>query len=221
MKESELALTYMPYILFDITEPFDVKGIGYSIYLQSAESKSFNRFIQIDSDKTMFAIEYEIYFDYDIQHLYDLEHIWVFVGPDEKICGVEGSFHGLYLRCILSGPDAIKDSTHVHLFCQPGKHAFMADGNLFRMKPDWYTSCNAFAGKDGILIPDMFCDILSASEEVQDQVRSYIRKHYSFQPTLHFEYRPLDDGLIMSWEKLKMMIPERIKNELSRIRNNS
>lgn len=217
MTDLELALKYSPYILFDKAEPFDVKGMGYSIFRQSDKSKSFDRSISIDKSKVDFAIEYAVYFDYDIQHLYDLEHIWVYVDYAGNVCDAEASFHGRYFKSLIFDENGMENGTHARFYCQPGKHAFLPDGKLFKLKPDWYTSCNEFCGEDGLLVKDMFQDQLPDTPELQRQVRCYIKKHFAFQPTLQFQYKSLDDSVFMTWEELKVMVPTRIKRELETI----
>ena len=101
MEDIELALKYKPNIMFDKAEPFDVKGMGCSVFYQSGKSASFDRSIDIDKSQVEFAIEFAVYFDYDIQHLYDLEHIWVFVDHAGKVCDAEASFHGNYFKSLI------------------------------------------------------------------------------------------------------------------------
>ncbi|MGF7143169.1 hypothetical protein HNQ56_001591 [Anaerotaenia torta] len=217
MSDLELALRYSPYIMFDKLEPFAVNGIGCSVFRQSGASRSFRRELYLEPVEAAFVIEYAVYFDYDIQHMYDLEHIWIYVDSDGGICDAEASFHGFYLKSMSLGKEIIKDGTHLQIYCQPGKHAFMPDGNLFRLLPDWYLCCNLLAGSEGLLVMDLFKEHYSTDHHRQKQVEQYIKKKYAFEPTLQFEYRPLDNSLFSTWEALRSLIPVKIKKELSRI----
>lgn len=217
MSDFDLAVNYSPHIMFDKSEPFNIQGIGYHIYTQPGISRSFRREILFNTVEVAYVIEYAVYFDYDIQHLYDLEHIWIYVDHDGKLCDAEASFHGFYFKSMSLGNCFIHDGTHLELYCQPGKHAFMPDGKLFRLLPNWYLCCNQLAGTEGLLVMDMFRDYYTTDMERQRRVGQYIRKHYSFEPTLQFEYRPSDRSLYHTWEELKNMIPDRINEELKKI----
>jgi hypothetical protein len=217
MSDLELAMKYSPHIMFDKAEPFEVKGIGYSVFSRSGASKSFRRELYLNPSETAFVIEYAVYFDYDIQHLYDLEHVWIYVDPNGNICDAEASFHGFYLKSMALGNCIINGGTHLQIYCQPGKHAFMPDGNLFRLLPDWYLCCNMLAGAEGLLVMDMFKEYYSTNDELQKRVERYINKNYAFEPTLQFEYRPLKDNIFGTWEELRNLIPIRIRKELSKI----
>lgn len=216
MEDREIALNYQPRILFDLAEPFEVKGMGYTVFRNTRKSDSFRRTVPVEAEKTAFAVEYAVYFDYDIQHLYDLEHIWVFIGHDGKVEDAEASFHGKYLKA-MSLERNVEGGAHVQLFCQPGKHAFLPEGRLFTLLPDWKAACNVQAGNMGLLVMDLFGDALSTTPELQETVHRYIREHFSFQPTLQFEPKRLNDSLLLPWSQLKAEIPVRIKKELARI----
>lgn len=213
MSDLKLALTYAPRILFDRAEPFTVDGIGYTVLRQSGPSPSFRRHIEL-APGMAFCMEYAVYFDYDIQHLYDLEHIWVFVDHAGQVCDVQASFHGRYMNALLPQFPGLLAGTHMSLYCQPGKHAFLPDGQLFRLLPDWQRACNEAAGDAGLLVMGLFADQLAATPQMQQQVARYIRSRYSFTPTLEFEPRPLDDALMMTWERLKALIPVRVQRQL-------
>ena len=75
LNDLEISRKYLPYIYFDKKEPFYPRNVGYSIFLETTESKSFNRTIEVDAD-THFVIEYAIYWNFDIGHLYEMEHVW-------------------------------------------------------------------------------------------------------------------------------------------------
>lgn len=215
MEDLELALLYKPRIYFDKAEPFEIKGMGFSIFHQSEKSSSFRRVIEINPEKIAFAVEYAVYFDYDIQHLYDLEHIWIYVGHDGKVADAEASFHGRYMKAMALERDIVPDGLHAEFFCQPGKHAFMPEGRLFKLLPDWDLACNALAGRSGLLVMDMFGDKLSTTPALQQKVQKYIKTNFSFEPTLQFEYKDVADALFLPWPQLKAEIPERIQHELA------
>lgn len=215
-EDQKIALQYQPRIRFDLAEPFAVKGMGYTVFRSTGKSASFRRTVTVDPEKTAFAVEYAVYFDYDIQHLYDLEHVWVYVGHDGKVNDAEASFHGKYLKAMSLGGN-VENGAHVRLFCQPGKHAFLPEGRLFTLLPDWNEACNAQAGNMGLLVMDLFGDAISTTPELQETVHRYIRGKYAFRPTLQFEPRALDDSLFLPWPRLKAEIPIRIQKELARI----
>ena len=217
MSDLELALKYKPYIMFDKAEPFEVNGVGYSILRTPGQSPSFRRELEFDKSKVDYVIEYSIYFDYDIQHMYDLEHIWVYVNHQGDIYDAEASFHGRFFKAMIPGHSQILDKTHLQIFSQPGKHAFLPEGYMFQLIPNLYTACNEKAGEDGLLIMDLFKDQISADMRQQDRVKKYIKNQFAFVPTLDYEYRPLSDKLFYTWEELSDIIPVRINEELKRI----
>jgi hypothetical protein len=150
MTDHELALRYKPHIMFDRREPFELINLGYTVARESGRSPSFKRDIALPPG-TAFCIEYAVYFDYDIQHLYDLEHIWVYADAKGKLTDAEASFHGHYFKTLaLSRPRPENGETLV-CYCQPGKHAFMPQGEYFRLLPDWFSACNTGAGIGGLL----------------------------------------------------------------------
>lgn len=217
MQDLQLAVKYLPYIMFDHAEPFCIDAIGYTVIHQTGNSPSFRRQLEVDPQTMAFVVEYAIYFDYDIQHLYDLEHIWVSVGHDGEVCDVQASFHGKYFNAMLPQYRTLHDQTHFEIFCQPGKHAFLPHGQLFRLIPGWDTACNIHAGQAGLLVMDMFSESLHTTPQIQQRVMQYIRTQYSFSPTLQFEHRPVADALLMPWQHLKMLIPQRINHQLELI----
>ena len=75
-------------------------------------------------------------------------HARIAAGRIGQVMDAEGSFHGKYLKLLLPElPGALLPTQgHVHAFCQPGKHAFMPNGQLFRLLPDWYAACTTACG---------------------------------------------------------------------------
>lgn len=213
-------LDYAPVFMLDKNEPFEIKAIGVSEFTEAKRSDSFpKREIYIDN-KIKKVYEYAIWLDYDIQHLYELEHVWVYVGNDNNVIKVEGSFHGKYLNVEnldTNKPD-LRDKTHPIVYMQPGKHAILSDKRLVRLIPGWYECCNEMAGIDGVDIHDFYADKVSVDFNLQEKVKKYIKDKYSFYPSLDFkEYVPAKD-IFMTWEELKVSIPDRIENELRKVR---
>lgn len=213
----ETAKRYLPHIMTDRAEPFEVKGIGYTVFDAPGRSRSFRRDVYFDTERVAFVVEYAVYFDFDIQHLYDLEHIWIFVGHDGAVVDAEASFHGFYLKAMALEPYEVMDETHLKIYCQPGKHAFMQQGNLFKLLPDWFLCCNLLAGSEGLLVMDLYEGRIATDDEKQAAVEAYIKTNYSFAPTLVFEYKPLNDDLLLPWGTLKETIPPRINAILATI----
>ncbi|MBQ4581437.1 MAG: hypothetical protein IJA83_12335 [Clostridia bacterium] len=216
MDDMQLALQYAPIIHFDVDETIPLKKVGYTVFREEQRSDSFPK-RTVKPEDGGFVIEYALFWDYDIQHMYDLEHIWVFVNEDGYVIKAEASFHGKYLT--LWEPDmdfapAPLDG-RVHAFCQPGKHAFLPDGQLFRLIPGWFESCNAAAGGD-ILVGGPFAGAYQPTAEDHARCAAHIRKTMGFEPTLVFdEGSIIPADLLCTWEELKSWIPHRI-DELCR-----
>lgn len=217
MTDRELAILYAPHLYFDKNEPFKIDNIGYSIIRNTGKSPSFNRVIFIDKEKVDFVIEYQLYYDFDIQHMYDLEHFWVYVDYDGKVYDGEASAHGSFLNCYQYKKE-LKDSTHIPIYVQPGKHALFPDGNLFKLYSDYETVCNKLAGVDGLLVAEMFKNDIINNSYTNYLVCAYIRKHYTFKPSLEFYCVDYDTDIIVTWEELFVIIPKRINKLLDSLR---
>ena len=194
MSDLELALQYAPILHFDEKETIPLRAVGYTVFWQSGKSDSFPmRNIHAEEGRS-FVIEYAYYWDYDIQHMYDLEHIWVMVGKDGKAFRADGSFHGGFIPLgITSGP-ALTGS-HIHAFAQPGKHAFVGNGELFRgFEKLILDSCTLHAG-GGVLIGGPFAGSFVPTQEDHEASRWYICKYLSFEPSFRFrEEAPGDEN---------------------------
>ncbi len=236
-----LCLKYAPRISVDDNEPFAITGIGCTVFSEAGKSPSFHgsvdrrRTIDPASRNAEFAIEYAYSFDYDIQHLYELEHIWVYVDSKGKVCGAEGSFHGKFLNLwtkhfpILDnagkGLDTDSESTHIHVYAQPGKHAFMAAPELFELIPDLIEACGPLAGEAGFDLPQMFEGTVRINgnaadpqdPELNQAVKTYIKNHFAFVPSMTFHQVELDSSLYRTWDSLAEEIPRRLEAELHRI----
>lgn len=211
MDEQRLAERYAPIIHYDVKETIPVAAVGYTIFREERRSDSFPK-RTVAPDAGGLVIEYALYWDFDIQHMYDLEHIWVWVSAEGEVTRTQGSFHGKYLTlwepempCGLAPEDG-----HVHAFCQPGKHAFLPEGGLFRLIPDWYACCNAQAGGP-VLVGGPFQGTYHPTPEEDARCEAWIRRHLAFEPTLIFtDGVAVPEQLLCPWETLKAEIPGRI-----------
>ena len=250
-----LAERYVPRLRYDRAEPFELQGVGYTVYTadnirradnicradsacraDGAEVKSVSCKLRFPVEPGETVIEYAFYYDFDIQHLYDLEHVFVRVGPEGspqgspernpesspegRISGVLGSFHGKFLNNLLEGETEFED-THVILYVQPGKHAFIHKPHYFRLFPERDKCCREYAGQDGLLIAPMFEGRISTDEAFDRQVERYIRENYAFTPAWEFsaEYPrlPKAEEKLMPWEELDGLIVRRIAEWKRRI----
>ncbi|MBQ8554817.1 MAG: hypothetical protein IJ438_02980 [Clostridia bacterium] len=210
MTDLELALRYAPLIHYDIDETIPLRKVGYTIFREGRRSDSFPK-REVVPEKGGFVIEYALFWDYDIQHMYDLEHIWVYV-TQERVTRAEGSFHGKYLTLWEEGmPFALPvEEGHVHAFCQPGKHAFLPHGQLFRLIPGWRECCGELAG-GAVLVGGPFASLYQPTPEDDQRCARYIRENLTFTPSLVFTAgQRLEDAALCSWEDLKAWIPRRI-----------
>lgn len=211
MDDFALALKYAPVIHFDVNETIPLAAVGYAVFREEQRSDSFpNRMVK--PDDCGLVIEYALYWDFDVQHMYDLEHIWVWVAADGRVTRAEGSFHGKYLTLWEPElPFALwPDGNHIHAFCQPGKHAFLPDGELFRLMPGWHESCNSRSG-GAVLVGGPFGGLYQSTPEEDERCERYIRENLSFRPTLNFDEGTVISGdLLRPWEALKKWIPGRI-----------
>ena len=212
MTDRELAIQYAPHLYFDKNEPFNLDRIGYSVFYKSQRSKSFERDIQLENG-TAFVVEYQLYYDYDIQHMYDLEHVWIYVARDGSVLNAEASAHGSFLNCYRYNP-VLEEDTHLRIFVQPGKHALFPDGKLFLLYSDYELVCSRLAGIDGLLVPAMFQGQIRKNSYIDYMVCTYIREHFSFEPSLEFDRRAYEETIIVTWEELYRQIPERINKRL-------
>lgn len=215
-QEYELAGRHLPVLYMDRLEPFPLLYIGYTVFEKAGISASAKRQIDPASHDAAVCIEYAFYYDYDIQHLYDLEHVWVYLDEKEKVCGCESSFHGMYLNAMLPGTDILHGENRVHLYVQPGKHAFMPDPALFHLFIDFWSSCADRAGKDGILTPDVVPGMPGHSEKEDRSMERSIKERFAFVPSEDYERRELSAGL-MTWEELCRIIPERIAAQIAKL----
>ena len=209
----ELVLRYQPRILMDRADPFPVRLLGCTVFSEPGMSNSF-RDLRLDPAAlgAKYVIEYAVYFDYDIQHLYDLEHVWVMVGAEGEVTECWCSYHGMRMRA--SGLRCFRlEGTHPVLYCQPGKHAFLPDPELFRLHCQYDICCRENAG-GGLLVPPMLRGAMTTDEARNEKIRAYIREKFSFTPTEDYVPHGLEDGQFVTWAELLEEIPRLVDIQL-------
>lgn len=217
MTDLELARQYLPIIHFDKAETIPLLAMGCTVIRETQRSASFPKRVVEVPENAAFVIEYACFWDYDIQHMYDLEHLWVTVGRNGLPIHAEGSFHGRYLNLYDPGlPCLPPTGCRVHAFCQPGKHAFLPDGQLFRLLPRWRECCDLESG-GGVLVGGPFGCAYVPTPEDDVRCQRYIREHLAFEPTMDFSVATPEDLRLMSWDELARWIPERIAAECARL----
>ncbi len=214
-RDFQLAKQYAPIIYFDEHEPFYPVRIGVSVLENPTESPSFTRQFHCSDEELQYVIEYAIYWDYDIEHLYDLEHIWVYVAKDGRVLDCEASFHGEYLKGMFKSRDNI-EGTHVKLYSQPGKHAFLPDARMFELIPDYDTCTDETAGSAGLIVTRAFKGLFETNDAINQAVEAYLQK-FRFKPAGQYVRCELTEELFVSWPELRREVPERIQAELARI----
>lgn len=211
-----MAERYRPILLFDLKEPFPVKAVGYTVFREAAKSPSFpSRTIKPRANGMV--IEYAFWYDYDIQHLYELEHIWVYLNQEGTVIDAEASFHGKYLRLIIpESNQVLTRGERVCAYVQPGKHAMLAQPELFYLYPEVMECCMEKAGSGGIELGNIVADCVEVNEWLQAAVKAYIYEKYRFEPS--FSFQEQENGELMCWEKLLTSIPERIAEQIAIIK---
>jgi hypothetical protein len=208
---------YAPYIYFDKNEPFFPVRVGITVLEASGPSPSTRRTFEFNDPQLQYVIEYAIYWDYDIQHLYELEHVWVYVGRDGEVLDCDASYHGRHFKGLLRDRSNLEDGTHVRLYSQPGKHAFMPNPEMFYLLPDLMTATDELAGRRGLLVTGPFDGVYATDDETDKLVEQYLRT-FRFKPAMEFEEYRLDPGLYATWPELHREVPLRIKERLAEIR---
>lgn len=217
MLNKELAALYSPIIFFDEKEPFFPVYVGITIFdIPGLPSPSMTkRTIHFDTNQVKLAIEYAIYFDYDIGHMYELEHFWVYIGHDDSVVDAEASFHGDYLKAVFKDKRNIQD-THVMIYSQPGKHAFVPSSEFLELVPSLYTDPYENAGEGGLMVPGFLNGTYETNEDINRKVEAYLQS-CKFKPSMRFVPYKLSTEMFITWEELVDAIPKRIKaivNEL-------
>ncbi len=214
----ELARKYAPYLSFDRKEPFYPALTGVTFLKEGDNSPSFRRSFYWEDYPGATVIEYALYWDYDIQHMYDLEHVWIYVGRHGEVLDAEASFHGKYLKGLLPDRSNLEEETHVRLYSQPGKHAFLPKPELFELVPDLRKATKERAGVGGLLITGPMEGVLEKEEGTDLLVEKYLFSE-GFIPSMEFIPYTLTDDQFVSWEVLSLAIPERIEACLNELRS--
>lgn len=219
LSDAQLAQDYLPLIYFDENETIPLDSIGYTVVRHTAPSPSFRRVIEVPGD-ALCVIEYAYFWLYDIQHMYDLEHIWVTVDKRGGVKSAMGSFHGRYLMLYDPAMPFAKPpcGTRIHAFCQPGKHAFLPDGALFSLIPDYLSACNINAG-GGVLVGGPYEKTMRYTQTQNELSTRYIRARLTFSPAQKYRLSPCADVPPVPWHTLYLDIPKKIALELERIAN--
>jgi len=217
MTDRRLAEKYVPSLRYDRAEPYRPEAVGYTVHRAGGGSPSCRLRLDVEPGETV--VEYAFYYDFDIQHLYDLEHVFVKLNSGGRVIGVIGSFHGKFLNNLIEGETEFQ-GTHVVLYVQPGKHAFMPRPGYFRLFPDRDECCREYAGRDGLLVAPMFEGRIVTDRVFDRKVERYIKENYAFVPTWEFAadcpQRRAED-LLMPWRELEKLIVERITDWKHRI----
>lgn len=209
---------YAPYIYFDKNEPFFPRYVGWTIFEHDSTSPSFDRYIEFYDDQIGRIIEYAIYWDFDIEHMYELEHVWVYVGRNGEVLDCESSFHGYYFRSLLRGGKNLEKGTHVRLFSQPGKHAFMPAEDYFDLLPRKMLYAPAWenAGSGGLMIPAFLKNSIYTNEKRNACIKAYLQK-LRFVPSMEFIKYDLPEGIFLPWPELLKQIPRLLESKLNQI----
>jgi hypothetical protein len=217
----DLAAKYAPIIMTDAREPFMLIAAGYHIFDHEDESPSFDPRRRVEwlsvGYPAVQAIEYALWWDWDIEHLYELEHVWTFVGADGQVVAVEASWHGMYGQAEIGGKPVAED-THPILFAQAGKHAMAVSVEPFDEIREWAEQATGpDAGKDGVLVKEMFRGRISKTPENDAKVKAYL-KRLAFTPAWQFTQRfEMTREMLVPWQTLAEWIPARVNWWLERI----
>ena len=215
-RDRSLAEKYAPVLQMDEKEPFEIVGVGYTLYENTKRSASCTRMIDPAQYGAEYCIEYAYYYDYDIQHLYDLEHVWVYVDSEDAVCGCEHSFHGKFFHVAITSGELQLDGGRPVFYVQPGKHALMPQAKGFEDLVDYRDACGVAAGADGILTPDIIPGMPEHTTWLDKIAENYIKEHFSFVPA--GTYTKWDDkSVLLPWAKLCAKIPERVEQEMRKI----
>lgn len=220
-EDLRLAMRHAPVLLLDEREPFFPVCIGITVLRENGLSPSFGRRSVLRCPPSGVVIEYAIYYDYDIQHLYDLEHVWIYVDRDGQTVDAEGSFHGRYLKSLLSDWSNLRvdeETERVVLYVQPGKHALSPFPELFSLWPGTATCTQEDAGADGLAFGDFLVGELETNEATDQKVRRRLQRS-RFTPSLRYREWSYADrtALFVAWSQLLAEIPKRVRHELNRI----
>jgi FMN phosphatase YigB (HAD superfamily) len=215
----DLARQLAPTIRFGDNEPFLPSRVGVSVLTSPGRSPSAPLDIAF-APGTAKVIEYAIWWDWDIQHLYELEHIWLYLDSSDAVISVEASAHGGKFAMHGANGQLPIEAGRVTLISTPGKHAFTAttDGQKPHAEMT-IVCCQELAGRDGVLINDMFrAQLADVTREDHRAVKRYLQAR-AFLPSFSFEQRfDLASADIISWSDLATWIPGQVQSVLKQVR---
>lgn len=217
MTDYELALRYLPHFYRDTREPFPIEAVGYSVLREEGKSPSSPRMLTMRNGAEI-ILEYAIFYDFDIQHLYDLEHVFIYLDRQRHIVDVEASFHGWFFKSMFLDELKFDRQTHPVFYMQPGKHAMMPDPHHFYLYRELYDACGPLCGSGGFLVDPMFQSELSTNAALDDIVRTYLQKNFTFVPSMQFEPAPLDEAKVMPFEKLHPLIVRHMRQWVTKLK---
>lgn len=206
---------YLPRLMLNDREPYELGAVGISILDKPGPSPSFKRDIIFDPAEVAYAIEFSMYWDYDIGHLFDLEHIWVYVGHDGGVVDCEGSFHGRYSRVLRSDRTNLLGK-QVVLCSQPGKHGFAYSPEILMLDPDFMRSATSPDYVGGLLITDILRGRMENTPEIKAVVDKKLLRD-KFVPSETYHLYDIPDSILMDWDALWAYIPVSIQAELDRL----
>ena len=214
-----LARRLAPVIRFANNEPFLPSHVGISLLDAPGRSPSSRLDIGFEAGVAR-VIEYAIWWDWDIQHLYELEHVWLKLDAEDRVVGVEASSHGGKFSMLGADEGLPLEGGRVTLVSTPGKHAFTATVQA-QSKTEELTTvcCQELAGRDGVLINDMFRATLDGvTAEDHRAVKRYLQAR-AFLPTFEFgQVFDLAAAELLGWDELAAWIPGRVKAVLAQVR---
>ncbi len=210
----ELAARHAPVLHFDAREPFLPGAVGFSLFRQDGPSPSFARALRLaDAGRPPAAaiIEYAIWWDWDIGHLYELEHVWVYLDAAGKVVWAEASAHGAW-RPLLAGGLPPLTGSRLHVYSEPGKHAFAASPEAFATRAEGIQhTCGRQAGWMGVHVTPLFAGLITDRWAVPNRlVQSYLARQ-AFVPS--FDFSPvfaIQPDHLVPWPALRAWIPGRI-----------
>lgn len=209
-QEQALAARYAPVIRFDAREPFLPVAAGITIFRQDAPSPSMKRMVHLSpagKPPASLAIEYAIWWDWDIHHLYELEHIWVYIGGDERVVRVEGSWHGKFHELALQ-----REGEHPVVLSEPGKHAFADRIEPFQQRAAKLRRAETqhVGAQAHVLINEMFAGRIRSKPYDDTLVRSYLAQQ-AFQAAWEFsQVFRFEPQWLVGWPALHDWIPGRV-----------
>jgi len=207
----DIAELFAPILLLDSTEPFRPQAVGYKIYRNSGRSPSFPRQVKLATRRFSadLVIEYAFWWDWDINHLYELEHLWIYIDADDRIVGLEGSWHGSISDLYKQGLLKFKND-HPIVLAAPGKHAFALEGLRFMQHQSQFPGITSkYAGINGTERSELFAQSIERTPHSDRLVQSYLAR-YAFEPSWIFKIEIEINQILVPWRALESWIPGRI-----------